>query len=263
MTKKKKKTSKKHKVTVKKIKVVNKKETGDWEDKKNEAIIGDNPKENLKKGKNENEEKDRSENNKYKNENGYVEENTQEKNKNREKEDSNLVIWTAPEFIKTRGEMLLYYISIVASVFMIFWSFLEGNYVVTTTFILLIVVILFYIFRDPGDIECKIDFDGITVAGRFYGYEQMESFEIFHGDGFNTLKFKLRNDFLPVKEVQLAVQDPQYIRALLEHFLPEEKQKESLIAFEGKRDFDDNLSEEKLEELNKYERAESKKQKET
>lgn len=176
---------------------------------------------------------------------------------------TNLAIWTAPEFIKTRGEMLLYCISVIVSVFMIFWSFLDRNYVVTTTFVLLIMVVLFYIFHEPGNIECKIDFDGITVAGRFYRYEQMESFEIFHGDGFNTLKFKLRNDFLPVKEIQLAAQDPQYIRALLEHFLPEEKQKESLIAFEKKRNPDDNLSEEELEELNKYEKEKSKKQKET
>lgn len=222
--------------------------------------MGDNPKDSLKKEEDKNEEKNRKgDNNKYGNKSEYGENDGQEKNKDGEKEDSNLAIWTAPEFIKTRGEMLLYYASTLVSVLMIFWSLLEGNYVVTTTFVLLTVVVLFYIFREPRDIECKIDFDGITIADRPYRYEQMESFEIFHGDGFNTLKFKLRNDFLPVKEIQLVTQDPQYIRALLEHFLPEEKQEESLVAFERKRDLDDDLSKEELEEINKYEKAEGKK----
>lgn len=258
MTKKKRKVNKKHKAMAKKIKAVNKKETGDLEDKNSRAIINDNSEDNLKGGEDKNEEKNRNDNNKYRNESEHGERDGQEENGGGDKENSCFAIWTAPEFIKTRGEMLFYCISALMSVFMIFWSFLERNYVVTTTFVLLIAVVLFYIFREPRDIECKIDFDGVTVAGRFYGYEQMESFEVFHGDGFNTLKFKLRNDFLPVKEVQLAAQDPQYIRALLEHFLPEEKQKESLVAFERKRDFDDNLSKEELEELNKYEKAESK-----
>lgn len=239
MYKKKKKINSKHKVAVKKTKTVNKREA-------------------VNDGKNT------RENNKYGNGNEHGGNNGRKgsKNKDKDKENSCLAVWTAPEFIKTRGEILLYYVSVLMSVFMIARSFMEKNYVVTVTFVLLIAVVIFYIFREPRDIECKIDFDGITVAGKFCGYEQMESFEVFHGDGFNTLKFKLRNDFLPVKEVQLATQDPHYIRALLEHFLPEEKQKESLVAFERKRDSDDNLSEEELKELNEYEKAENKRQKE-
>lgn len=262
MAKKKKKVNKKHKAMAKKTKAVNKKETGSWEDKNSKAIMGDNSEDNLEKGEDKNEEKNRDDNNKYGNESKYREGDSQEKNKNGDGDNSDLAIWTAPEFIKTRGEVLLYYISVLMSVFMIAKSFMEKNYIVTVTFALLMAVVIFYIFREPRDIECKIDLDGITVAGKFCGYEQMESFEVFHGDGFNTLKFKLRNDFLPVKEVQLSTQDPHYIRALLEHFLPEEKQKESLVAFERKRDSDDNLSEEELKELNEYERTENKRQKE-
>ena len=177
---------------------------------------------------------------------------------NSENKDTYLAEWTAPEFIKTNGEMLFYYASIVGSVLMIIWSFAQGSFVTVTTFIIVIIVVVFQIYRQPLDIECKIDLDGIILSGKLYRYDEIDSFEVIRGNESNALKFKLKNAFLPVKEVQLADQDPYYIRAALEHFLPEKKQKETLINYEKKKKFGEDMSEEEFEEYLKEEDEDSK-----
>ncbi len=171
-----------------------------------------------------------------------------EKTINNKEEDSYFAKWTAPEFIKTNGEMLFYYASIIGSILMIIWSFRQGSFVTVTTFAIVIMVVMFQIYRQPLDVECKIDLDGIAMNLKLYRYNEIDSFEVIQDDENNVLKFKLKNAFLPVKEVQLEDQDPYYIRAVLEHFLPEKKQKETLINYEKKKKFGEDMSEEEFEE---------------
>ena len=167
---------------------------------------------------------------------------------NNEDQDSYFAKWTSPEFIKTNGEMLFYYASIVGSVLMIVWSFLQGSFVTVTTFVIVIAVVVFQIYRKPLDVECKIDLDGIALNLRLYRYDEIDSFEVIQGDENNVLKFKLKNAILPVKEIQLMDQDPYYIRATLEYFLLEKKQKEMLFDYEKKSEFDENMSKEEFDE---------------
>ncbi|MEA1936928.1 MAG: hypothetical protein U9N04_02340 [Patescibacteria group bacterium] len=171
-----------------------------------------------------------------------------EKITNNESEDSYFAKWTAPEFIKTREEVLFYYASAVGSVLMMIWSFQQGSFVTVTTFAIVLLVVVFQIYRQPLDVECKIDLDGIALNLKLYRYNEMDSFEVVQGDENNVLKFKLKNAFLPVKEIQLMDQDPYYIRAVLENFLPEKKQKETLINYEKKKEFGEDMSEEDFEE---------------
>jgi len=185
--------------------------------------------------------------------NKFAEKINPEKITNNKEEDSYFAKWTAPEFIKTNGEMLFYYASIVGSILMIIWSFRQGSFVTVTTFAIIIMVVVFQIYRQPLDVECKIDLDGIAMNLKLYRYNEIDSFEVIQGDENNVLKFKLKNAFLPVKEIQLEDQDPYYIRAVLEHFLPEKKQKETLINYEKKKEFGEDMSEEEFEEYLKEE----------
>ncbi|MCK4525235.1 MAG: hypothetical protein KAU07_02270, partial [Candidatus Andersenbacteria bacterium] len=106
----------------------------------------------------------------------------------------------------------------------------------------------------------KIDLDGIVFGGMFYRYKDIKSFEVIEGEYFNVLKFKLRSSILPVKEIQIVDQDSRYIRAVLEHFLIEEEQKESLFGFEKENELDEYFSKEDvdtyLEEKEKLKRLE-------
>ena len=161
------------------------------------------------------------------------------------KKEEYLAEWTALEFIRTKEESFWYYASIGAATLMVLLSLYQKNLIVTLTFSLLILVVAFQISCKPKNIKYKIGLDGIIVDDLIYKYNSIKSFEVIRGDDFNLLKFRLKNAILPVKEVQLAKQDPYYIRAALEYFLPEEEQKETLVGFENKNDLDDEyLSEE-------------------
>ena len=161
------------------------------------------------------------------------------KRKSAIKKEEYLAEWTAPEFINTKEEILWYYVSIGAAILMAFWSLFQKNLIVAITFFLLILVIAFQIRRKPKKIKCKIGLDKIIIGNAIYKYKSIKSFEIIQNDNFNLLKLKIKNSVLPIKEIQLAKQDPYYIRASLEYFLPEEKQKESLVNFENKDNLDD------------------------
>ena len=171
-----------------------------------------------------------------------------QKTENNKEQDSYFAKWTSPEFIKTNEEMLFYYASIVGSILMIAWSFSQESFVAVTTFVIVIAVVVFQIYRKPLDVECKIDLDGIALNSRLHRYDEIDSFEVVQGNENNILKFKLKNAILPVKEVQLMDQDPYYIRATLEYFLPEKKQKEMLFDYKKKGNFGDDMSEEELDE---------------
>ncbi|MCK4592814.1 hypothetical protein KAT63_05275 [Candidatus Parcubacteria bacterium] len=175
-------------------------------------------------------------------------------------ENSYFAKWIAPEHIKTRQDMIIYYASAVLSIFAVIWFFCQGSFIVVATFLMLLIVIILYIYQESRDIEIKINLDGIAFSDIFYRYKDIESFEVVEGEYLNVLKFKLRSSILPVKEIQIIDQDPRYIRAVLEHFLPEKEQKESLFGFEEKNELDEYFSEEDfnvyLKEKEKLERLE-------
>ena len=183
-----------------------------------------------------------------------------------EDESSYFAKWIAPEHIKTREDVIIYYASAILSVFAIIWFYFQGSFIVVVTFSMLLVVIALHIYQQPRNIELKIDLDGIAFGDMLYKYVNIESFEVVEGEYFDVLKFKLRNSILPVKEIQIIDQNPRYIRAVLENFLPEEKQHAALIGFKKKNDFDEYFSEEdfndylkekeKLEKLERREKGE-------
>jgi len=156
-----------------------------------------------------------------------------------------LAEWTALEFVRTREEIFWYYLSIGAAMLMIIWSLSQKDFIVVLVFTLLTIIVIFQIKHKPKKIKCKIGLDGIIIGDVRYKYNNLKSFEVIRGDDFNLLKFRLKNAILPVKEIQLAKQNPYYIRAALEYFLPEEEQKETLIGYENKNNADEEyLSEE-------------------
>jgi hypothetical protein len=171
-----------------------------------------------------------------------------EKAEKTEDESSYFAKWIAPEHIKTEEDMIIYYASAILSVFAIFWFSFQGSFIVVITFLMLLIVVALHIYQKPRNIELKIDLDGIAFGSVFYKYINIESFEVAEEEYFNVLKFKLKNSILPVKEIQIVDQNPRYIRAVLENFLPEEKQHAALIGFKKKSEFDEYFSEKDLDD---------------
>lgn len=169
-------------------------------------------------------------------------------------ENAHLARWIAPSFILTNGEALVYRFCAVSAPFMIIWSILQESYIVSITFFLTFGVSIIHLVRKPEAMECIIDVDGIKMGDRSYDYKSIESFEIDNES--RILKFKLKNAFLPLKEIYLEDQNPDYIRAVLGHFLPEEKQEAVILNREKRLNMGSmELSEEELRSyLEKMER---------
>jgi len=157
--------------------------------------------------------------------------------------DAHLAKWISPTFVLTNAEALTYKICAGCSPFMVIWSVLQESYIVSITFMLVFAVSLLHLARKPEAIECVIGLDGIKLGDKLYEYGAIESFEI--NEESKVLKFKLKSAFLPLKEAYLEDQDPHYIRALLEYFLPEEKQ-EAVILSREKNNSEDEISNEEL-----------------
>jgi len=181
--------------------------------------------------------------------------------KNQTEESDYFAKWKAPEYIKTRQDMILYYAGAVLSVFSVIYFYFQGSFMVVLTFMILFIVMVLYIYQEPREIEYRIDLDGISFGDVLFRFADIESFEIEEGEYFNFLKFGIKNSVLPIKEVFLDGQDPLYIRAVLENFLIEEKQKSSLVSYKKKDKMDEYISDEdfsdyldkkeKIEKLNK------------
>lgn len=155
--------------------------------------------------------------------------------------------WIAPEYLKTKQDVIIYYFSAGLSIIAIIWFFWQGSYLTVVTFLILFVVVILYIYQEPRDVEFKIDLDGIYFGEIFYKYIDIESFEVIESEDINLLKFKSKGRILPFKEVQIVNEDPRYIRAILDNFLLEEKQEESLFGSKKKNEFDEYFSEEDFE----------------
>lgn len=169
-------------------------------------------------------------------------------------EDAHLAKWTAPSFVLTNSEVLIYRLCAIGSPLMVIASIFQGNHIVSITFFLAFFVSVMQLVKKPVAMECLIDLDGIKMGDKLYGYRSIESFEV--DEEVNMLKFKLKNAIMPVREIYLEDQDPNYIRAVLEYFLPEEKQEAVLLSRErkGETGEGDMSDEELLSYLDKMEK---------
>ncbi|MFA7169572.1 MAG: hypothetical protein WC178_01840 [Candidatus Paceibacterota bacterium] len=158
--------------------------------------------------------------------------------------------WTAPDFLRTEDETLFYKISFVAAIIVIVWAARDGSWVTLVTFASLLVVILFELRTKPREIEYGIDIDGISIGGRLYKFEEVRSFDLVEKNGRNIVQLQLRNSVFPIKELHLEEhQDLDYMQALLEYFLPQEKQEDVLFNFkDGKKLTEDEFIDEKVNE---------------
>lgn len=145
--------------------------------------------------------------------------------------------WVAKDFVRSREDVLFYWGSAAAAILVILWSIKDGNWISFVTFVTLLVVIAFELKSVPRDVEYKIDIDGISIDGRLYKFEDIRSFEIVQKEDLNVLKLQLKSSLFPVKELFLdPSQNLAFMQALMEYFLPQEKQEETLFNFNTKRE---------------------------
>lgn len=159
--------------------------------------------------------------------------------------------WTGKDYVRTENETLLYQLSAVGSVAMIFWSYREGSVLSILTFVLLLLVVASELRSAARDIAYEINLDGVVIDGRLYRFETIRSFEVTKKGEFDVIKLQLKTTLFPVRELHLAAeQDVLFIKNLLRYFLLEERQQETLVSFRNKRELTEKeYIDEKVDEL--------------
>lgn len=159
--------------------------------------------------------------------------------------------WTARDFVRAQGESMFYLLALVVSGAVIVWDWNSGSPITLMTFIMLMLVIVLELRKQPRDIEYGISIDGFHIGELLYLFEDVRSFELVDRDGHCVVRIQLKSAFFPVKDLVLPPDaDLVYLRTLLEYFMPEERQKDSLFNFGTKGDtVEDEFVNRKVEEF--------------
>ncbi|MBU1102566.1 hypothetical protein KJ853_02825 [Patescibacteria group bacterium] len=145
------------------------------------------------------------------------------------KDNSTLISWTAPEFIryeKSKGWFAAFWL--ISAAFVIA-SLLMENYLFTLIIFLAAFLIYVQAMKRPRKINFAISDEKIIIDGKEYLYNDFMSFWIFEKPEINYLSLLSKKMLQPQIHIPLAEQEPEKIRQALKKFIPEKEQKELLL----------------------------------
>ncbi|MBI4837209.1 MAG: hypothetical protein HY813_02290 [Candidatus Portnoybacteria bacterium] len=162
-------------------------------------------------------------------------ENAQENN-NSAQNNSPLLEWSAPEFIKYHKGPEWFMIGGLIAFGLLLVALFTKNFI----FALIIILAAFSIFiwtqKEPAKINLAVTPRGILINKKnFLRFENLKSFWIFN-EPPETKYISIESEkiFVPRIAIPLGEQDPEEIRQILSKFLPEKEYEESLIDTLGK-----------------------------
>lgn len=122
---------------------------------------------------------------------------------------------------------------------LIIFSILLKNYLLTIIVALTIFIIYSSKNKKPELINFRLDNDGLYIEHQFYPYDSFESFWIFevHTDKERELALRHKRRLSPLLIVPFYDNDEPRIREILNKYLPESEEQESLIDLLRKRFF--------------------------
>ncbi len=123
---------------------------------------------------------------------------------------------------------------ILALSFIVF-SILLKNYLLIIILALAIFIIYSSKNKKPELINFRLDNDGLYIEDKFYPYDSFESFWIFPAQKESALRHK--RDLMPLLIAPFYNNDAPEIRRILNKYLPESEEQESLIDLLRKRFF--------------------------
>ncbi|MBI2446249.1 MAG: hypothetical protein HYV51_00290 [Parcubacteria group bacterium] len=116
----------------------------------------------------------------------------------------------------------------------IVFSILLKNYLL----IIIVVLAAFIIYasknKTPEIHEFRLDSDGIVINGKFYSYDNFESFGILSD---NEIAFRRKHHLMPLLTIPFHSHDESEIKKILENRLPENEEEESFLDLLQKKFF--------------------------
>jgi hypothetical protein len=163
--------------------------------------------------------------------------------------DSNEVNWRIEEPDLTPKTTRWFWAFGILAFALIVFSILLKNYLLTIILALAIFIIYSSKNKKPELINFRLDNDGLYIENKLYPYENFESFWIFPARGGSPLGGETQTDekrelalrhrrhLMPLLIVPFHNNDEPEIRRILNNYLPESEEQESLIDLLRKRFF--------------------------
>lgn len=122
---------------------------------------------------------------------------------------------------------------------LIVFSILLKNYLLIIIIALAIFIIYSSKNKKPELINFRLDNDGLYIEYKFYPYDGFESFWIFeaHADKERELALRYKRHLAPLLILPFHSDDEPKIRKILNEYLPESEEQESLIDLLRKKFF--------------------------
>lgn len=138
--------------------------------------------------------------------------------------------WAALEFKKYKKGKKWFVLPTLIALIVIIAAILLKNLLLVVASILTAFVVYIYAKKEPKKIKFSISGNGVQIDQIVYKFEDLKSFWIFYELGkVKEISLRSKKAFMPYIKIPLGDQNPAEIRRLLLKFLPEKKQRESII----------------------------------
>lgn len=141
--------------------------------------------------------------------------------------------WEAPEFVPHEGGKHVKAAGIILAALIVAVAVVTRNVLLGIFIILASLILYAYSRKAPRTVSVKITKMGVWLDLQFYPFDHLKSFWVFFEPEFDLkeISFISKKMLIRPLRVSLADQKPQEIRAILLHYLPEEKQEETFTEF--------------------------------
>jgi hypothetical protein len=144
--------------------------------------------------------------------------------------DSNVVTWTASEFIAHEKSSSWYAALAGGALAAAILAYLVTKDMVTSAVIIVAGVMLgVYGSHQPRQLQYQLDLHGITIGNKHYGYEEFRSFSVIPEGAFSSIVFMPMKRFAPPTTIYYAPEDEDRIITLLSNYLPFEQQRRDAV----------------------------------
>jgi len=158
------------------------------------------------------------------------------KNDDSAKDNSPLLEWVAPEFIKYYKEPEWFMVGGLVVFGLLLFALFTKNFIFALIIILASFTIFIWTQKEPKKIAFSITPKGIMINKKnLLVFDDLKSFWVFNEPSETKyISIESKKVFMPRIAIPLGEQRPEEIRQVLSKFLPEKEQEKSLIDAMGK-----------------------------
>lgn len=141
-----------------------------------------------------------------------------------------LMHWQGPEYEHYPKEKVWYAVATVLLAAIIIYALVTNSPIMAITFVMIGIVGYIQLEKSPRVLDFRVTIDGVMAGDELYEFDNIKSFWIFYEPPHIKI-LSLHTDALLTPFIHIPVHqvDPVKLREILLEYVPEEKQKPTLV----------------------------------